>query len=124
MRDKWIGEEVNTSGTYVPTVCEELSIRRGGTLNAKKLYRFTSRYDVEYNITDEEVINILEMLLEKADESLSDLDSYLYSLVIEKFGALEFIKTVDRKSLEESKKSYNKGKLFMQKEMRNLLGIS
>ncbi|KMY49602.1 hypothetical protein [Peribacillus loiseleuriae] len=69
MVEKWIGEEDNTSGTYVPTSCEEFSERRGGCLNAKKLYRFNSRFGKEYNITDDEVVARIKKLITEEKNS-------------------------------------------------------
>jgi len=124
MREKWIGEENDTSGTYVKTTCSELSLRRGGKINAKKLYRFKSRFGGEYNITDEEAISNIEELLPKGEEENSvKLYEYLYGLVIEQFGMIEFIVNIGHHVAKERDDGYVRGKKQMQKEMRNLLGI-
>lgn len=121
MSEKWIGEEVNTSGTYVQTeYCSELSVRHGGFANAKKLYRFNSRFGKEYNITDFEVVHRIEELLDKES---SGLIGYLYNLIIERFGVMEFIIDVDLKIAKERSDGFVKGKKQMQKEMRALLGL-
>lgn len=124
MEEKWIGEEDNTSGSYKTTTCSELSIRRGGMVNAKKLYRFTSRFGKEYNITDSEVINKIEELLPKEEEGDSvKLYEYLYNLVIEQFGIIEFIVDIGHKIAKERSDGYSSGKKQMQKDMRGLLGL-
>jgi hypothetical protein len=123
MWEKWIGEEDNPSGSYVPTICDELQLRRGGTINAKRLYRFNSRFDVEYNITDNEVIKNIEELLEKGEDGLTGLYDYLYSLIIEKFGVIEFITRIGHKIAQERDAGYREGKVRMQRDMRELLGL-
>ena len=123
MREKWIGEEDNTSGSYIETACKELSKRYGGTINAKKLYRFKSRFGEEYNITDKDVIHNIEKMLEEYEESTMLLYEYLYDLVVMKFGVMEFVLNIGHKIRQEHDSGYVAGKKQMQKEMRNLLGL-
>lgn len=125
MMEKWIGEETNTSGSYIETICNELSIRRGGTINAKRLYLFTSRFEKQYYITDEEVIDELEKLLEAYKEigGSTKLFNYIYNLVIEKFGVVEFIVDIGHKIAKERNNGYTSGKKQMQKELRTLIGL-
>ncbi|MEQ6355172.1 hypothetical protein ABNX05_11135 [Lysinibacillus sp. M3] len=119
--EKWIGIEDDTSGTYFKTSCPELSIRKGGRINAKKLYLFKSRFGDEYNITDESVITNIEKLL--AEDDHPNLYEFLYSTVIDKFGAMEFVLNIGHKISYERNEGYLEGKKQMQKEMRSLLGI-
>lgn len=121
MLERWIGEEDNTSGTYVETTCEELKIRRGGCFGAKKLYRFTSRFGKEYNITDQETLDDIDSLLAK--EEITELYNYLYKLVIDKFGVMEFIVDIGHVIARERDKGYRAGKKHMQKEIRELIGL-
>lgn len=125
MKEKWIGEEDNTSGSYYQTVCCELSRRSGGYLNAKKLYHFKSRFGQEYNITDEEVIQKIEELLTTYEDEggSTKLFDYMYNLIIEKFGVVEFIVDIGHKIAKERDSGYVKGKKQMQKELRELIGL-
>jgi hypothetical protein len=119
--EKWIGEEDNTSGSYVKTVCDELAIRRGGYLNARKLYRFNSRFGKEYNITDVQVLDHIDGLLEKGDST--ELYEYLYGLVIQRFGVIEFIVDIGHVIARERDEGYMRGKKQKQKEIREALGL-
>lgn len=90
-------------------------------MNAKKLYRFRSRFGKEYNITDEKVIERIESLLENGDTP--ELCEYLYNLVIERLGVIEFIKDIEHKIAQERNIGYRSGKKQMQQDMRELLGV-
>jgi hypothetical protein len=121
MDKKWIGEEDNTSGTYYATSCKELQKRTGGSYNAKKLYKFNSRFGSEYHITDEDAVNKIEEFL--TTEESTGLYEYLYNLVIEKFGVIEFIVGIGHKIAKERDEGYKKGKERLQQEVRQLLGM-
>ncbi|QJI52323.1 hypothetical protein [Psychrobacillus phage Perkons] len=125
MREKWIGEENNTSGSYHPTICSELQIRTGGYLDVIKLYRFTSRFGKEYNITDEEVIEKIEELLATYEEKdgSTKLFDYMYKLIIDKFGVVEFIVDIGHYVAKERSNGYVSGKKQIQKELRELIGL-
>lgn len=122
MIEKWIGKEVNTGGSYYGTnICSELRKRHGGQINAEKLYKFKSRFGNEYNITDEEVIVSIERLI--GEDKSTELVEYLYNLIIEKFGVIEFIVGIGHKMAAERDKGYRNGKERMQADMRQLLGL-
>ncbi|MDP9675219.1 hypothetical protein J2W97_001202 [Paenibacillus jamilae] len=117
--EKWIGEKDDTSGSYYEIGTKELTLRKGGRINAKKLYCFNSRFGETYYITDTEVINEIELLL-KNETKLID---YLYGLVIREFGAIEFIVRIGHKIAEEREKGYQNGKFAKQKEIVEVLGL-
>ncbi|MBU7316080.1 hypothetical protein [Paenibacillus oleatilyticus] len=122
MNEKWIGPEDNTSGSYYAVEsCKELRRRTGGHLNAMKLYKFNSRFGEEYYITDDIIITEIEKVLEFHDSSA--LYEYLYNLVIQKFGVLDFIEGIDHKIAHERDVRYREGKLCKQQEIREVLGI-
>lgn len=121
MNEKWIGEEVNTSGTYIPTECSEISLRRGGPINAIKLYKFHSRFGVEYYITDSEVVDTIDNLLPKEDPM--ELYEFLYGLVIKEFGIVPFITKIELELAQKREEGFRSGKKQMQQQMRELLGI-
>ncbi|WP_064199072.1 hypothetical protein [Brevibacillus brevis] len=121
MKEKWIGEKDNISGTYVPTECNELQRRTGGCINAKRLYKFNSRFGEEYYITDHKVIDKIEEFLVK--EQFVEIYEYIYSLVIEKFGMIEFLVRIGHKIAEQRDNGYRDGKRSMQQEVRKVLGI-
>lgn len=121
MNEKWIGIENNPSGSYHPTECPELQLRKGGYLDAIKLYRFTTRFGQEYNITDEEVIAKIESLLENYEPL--QMYNYLYGLVIEKFSPMEFVLHLEHFVTKERDKGYRKGEEQLQNDFRKLLGL-
>jgi hypothetical protein len=121
MSEIWIGVEQNTSGTYVPTPCPEISIRRGGPINAQKLYKFQSRFGEEYYISDVEALDNIDKLLANYDSI--ETYEYLYKLVIEEFGVMEFIINIGHVIANEHEKGLKNGKIKMQKQMRELLGL-
>jgi hypothetical protein len=121
MNDAWIGEEENKSGTYVSTPCPEISIRLGGFINAKKLYKFQSRFGNEYYISDVDVLDNIGKLLEKNNSK--EITEYMYNLIIEKFGISDFITKIERELLNEHDRGRRSGKIQMQKQMRDLLGL-
>lgn len=120
--EKWIGVEDNTSGSYYERGTPELRVRKGGRHDAKRLYRFESRFGETYYITDPEVIDRIEILL-KTENSGVDLIEYLYSLVIQKFGTIEFIVGIGHKIAEQRDEGYKQGKLAKQKEIIKVLGL-
>jgi hypothetical protein len=121
--EKWIGEKDDTSGSYYERGTPELKIRKGGRYDAKRLYRFESRFGETYYITDPEVIDRIEFLL-KTENSGAELIEYLYSLVIHKFGAIEFIVRIGHKIAEQRNEGYKQGKLAKQKEIIEALGLN
>ncbi|WP_029518031.1 hypothetical protein [Paenibacillus polymyxa] len=120
--EKWIGEKDDTSGSYYEIGTKELKLRKGGRINAKKLYCFNSRFGESYYITDSEVINEIEVLLKNEDCETKLID-YLYGLVIREFGAIEFIVMIGHKIAEEREKGYQNGKFAKQKEIVEVLGL-
>lgn len=123
--EKWIGEEDNSSGSYYEIGTKELQIRKGGYINAKKLYRFESRFGETYYITDEKVINQIEKILQDEDkeETSVKLVDYLYNLIIQKFGVIEFIIRIGHEIAEQRDIGYRRGKLAKQEEIRKVLGL-
>lgn len=122
MGELWIGDEDNTSGTYWQTnLCPELYKRHGGYYNAQKLYRFKSKYGVEYNITDKDVLKNLDDLLET--ESQDSVYQYIYSIIIERFGILDFLSRIDNYIDECKDVAYLDGESSAKHKFREFLGI-
>ena len=123
MREKWIGEEINKTGGYHQTICNEIHKRFGSGSN--KLYVFKSRFGEEYNISDEDVIRKIEELLATYEDEggSTKLFDYIYSLIIERFGVIEFIVNIGHYVSKERNNSYVAGKKQMQTDMKSLLGI-
>jgi len=123
--EKWIGEEDNPSGSYYERGTKELKIRKGGYINAKKLYRFESRFGETYYISDEEVINQIETILqdENKEKISAKMVDYLYNLVIQKFGVIEFIVRIGHKIAEQCDVGYRNGKHAKQEELKKVLGL-
>jgi len=119
--EMFIGEVVNTGGSYYPAVYEKLYKRHGGPINPKKLYKFESRFRKQYYITDTEVIEELEEMIK--NEEASKIHDYLYSLIIERFGITMFLADVEHKIAAEREVGFQRGKKHIQKEMRNLLDM-
>ncbi|WP_336761528.1 hypothetical protein [Paenibacillus sp. USHLN196] len=120
--EKWIGEKDDTSGSYYERGTPELRIRKGGRTNSKRLYRFESRFNETYYITEPEVIDVIENLL-KIEDCGVEMVEYLYSLVIRKFGAIEFITMIGHKISEQRNEGYLQGKAAKQKEIIKALGL-
>lgn len=116
----WIGEENNTSGTYIQ-LFPGLSVRRGGPYNAIKLYKFESKYGVEYNITNESVLNKIDQLLK--EDSADALNDFLYSTIINEFGAESFLKTIDDYIIKTKKREFELGARSVKSQFRKLLAI-
>ena len=70
----------------------------------------------------EEVIIKIEIFLAQGKES-TELYEYLYGLVIERFGVIDFIVRIGHKIAYERDEGYKEGKKRMQKEMRQVLGL-
>jgi hypothetical protein len=121
--EKWIGVEDNTSGSYYERGTPELRVRKGGRHDAIKLYCFKSRFGETYYITDPEVIDKIEFLL-KNENSGAELIEFLFCLVIEKFGAIEFIVRIGHKIAEQRNEGYKQGKIAKQKEIIEALGLN
>lgn len=51
------------------------------------------------------------------------MKEFLYRLVIDKFGMIDFLVNITHKIKEQRNMGYRDGKLQMQKDMRKLLGI-
>lgn len=119
LNDKWIGDVINTSGSYYETECKELMKRHGGN---QKLYKFKSRFGEEYYISDVEVIEKIELLLGEYERS-TKLIEYLYELVIQKFGVIDFIVRIGHKIAEQRSEGYKEGKTAKQEEMKKVLGL-
>jgi len=120
--EKFIGEVVNTGGSYYPAVYENLYKRHGGPINPKKLYKFESRFGKQYYITDTEVIEELEEMIK--NEEASKIHDYLYALIIKRFGITMFLADVEHKIAAEREVGFREGKNHIQKEMRSLLGMA
>lgn len=122
MREKWIGPKDNTSGSYVDhAFCKEISVRRGGYFDAKKLYVFKSKLGEEYCITDTDVLDAIDDLIKAQD--VEKLVDYLYQLVFSEFGVMEFLAELESKLAQERKSGYAEGRHAVQKEMRAVLGV-
>lgn len=120
--EKWIGEKDFTGGSYYERGTPELRLRKGGSSEAKKMYRFESRFGMKYYITDSEVIENIELLLKK-EECGVELVEYLYGLVVQKFGAIEFITMIGHKISEQRSEGYLQGKFAKQREIIKALGL-
>ncbi|RXZ78126.1 hypothetical protein EBB07_29165 [Paenibacillaceae bacterium] len=120
MSGKWIGLEVNISGSYYETKCKELEKRSGGVYNAGTLYKFNSRFGESYYISDKEAVEKIEKLLENDP---AEIIEYLYNLVIQKFGVIDFVVRVGHKIAEQRSEGYKVGKLAAQEKMREALGL-
>jgi hypothetical protein len=124
MNEKWIGEEVNTSGTYSTIGCKELMKRSGGPINPPKLYAFRSAFSDSYNdyyISDEEAIVEIENFIHF--EQTKELREYLYNLVIQRFGIIQFLKHLDDYAEKRHKVGRAKGRREVQLELRKTLGL-
>ncbi|MEM4994945.1 hypothetical protein WKH56_20485 [Priestia sp. SB1] len=121
MNKKWIGHETETSGSYYSTKFEELQIKSCGWSKGSKLYRFKSRFGQGYNITDEKAVETIESLLSK--EETKELCEYLYQLVIDNFGMVDFLINVGHKIAKERDEGYRKGKQQKQREIKAVLGL-
>lgn len=120
-KENFIGNVENYGGTYRSTICKELSKKQGRPPYSKTLYRFESRFKRIYYITDTQVVNKLEAMIE--NEETSKIHDYLYALVIEHFGFPMFLADVEKELEAERKIGFQEGKNHIQKEMRNLLGM-
>jgi|GEM_PF-5102967 len=118
---KWIGNEVNTSGSYYEAGCEELKKRNGGTNNGGTLYEFSSRFDENYYISDIDVIEKIETLIDKKEPS--ELIDYLYKLTIDKFGAVDLLVRIGHKIARQRDEGYKAGKEAARSTMREALGL-
>ena len=115
--EKWIGEKDNTSGSYYPTLCAELHKRHSD----RRLYRFKSKLNDEYYITDEKVVAEIESLIEKGNAD--DLYEYLISVVIQRFGIHEFLMKLELKMKEKYAQGFEDGRKRMQHEIKKLIGL-
>lgn len=120
---KWIGEEVNTTGAYIKTTCSEVieRHRKSGDTDTPRLYRFTSRFDEIYYISDEEIVTKLAELLEKDDSA--ETYEYLYNLIAQRFGMANLLVNIGHKIARERDAGYKLGKKILQQKMRDILGM-
>ncbi|WP_168898330.1 hypothetical protein [Bacillus sp. ISTL8] len=121
MFEKWIGEKINTTGAYIRTGCLEVLERHRISTKTKRLYKFESRFDEVYYISDEEITEKIAELIKK--DNSGEIYEYLYSLIIEKFGVLDFILNVGHKISRERNEGYLEGKRQMRKDIKKLLEI-
>ncbi|PEN97755.1 hypothetical protein CN553_11930 [Bacillus cereus] len=119
--EKWIGEKVNTTGAYIKTSCLELIERHRNSTKTKRLYKFKSRFHEEYYISDEEITEKIAEILERGNSA--EIYEYLYGLIIEKFGVVDFILNVGHEIARERNNGYLEGKRQMRKDIKELLEI-
>ena len=126
-KTKWIGPEMSAGGSYRGTNCDELCFKIPGTGNVgsesfdKKIYLFESRFGVQYYISDETVVSIIDKFLQ--EDRLTGLYEYLYNLVVERFGMIDFLMEIGHKIARERDKGYKAGKNQIRKEFKELMNI-